>query len=130
MGMKMVSIYDTRTYFESPKEKTTGYIMAADQCPSNIEKAVWVKFFNKETACLHGVEYYTMKFKMPLVFFNVQKVKRSFYTLEIKEIKYNPEEYIPGLVTSTYMKMLEEIVDTKPEFWLWSHKRWKHVKED
>lgn len=128
MGMNMVSIYDTRTSFESQKEKPTGYIMAADQCPSNVEKAVWINFFKRETACLHGVEYYTMKYKMPIVFFDVRKIRRGYYTLKIKKIEYNSEQYKAGLVTSSYMKMLEEIIKEKPEYWLWSHRRWKHAK--
>lgn len=128
MGMKMVSIYDTKTSFESQNTTTTGFIMAADQCPSNIEKAVWVRFFNNDTACLHGAEYYAMKYNIPILFFDVKKLKRNYYTLEVKEINYNIESYIPGTVTSAYMKLLEENIKNQPEYWLWSHKRWKHTR--
>ena len=29
-------------------------------------------------------------------------------------------------ITKAYNLELETIIKTKPEFWIWSHKRWKH----
>ncbi|MBI5218922.1 MAG: lysophospholipid acyltransferase family protein [Bacteroidia bacterium] len=127
-GMKMVSIYDTKKSFELVTENPTGFIMAADQCPSNIEKAIWVRFLDKDTACLHGAEYYTKKYNMPVLFFDVQKRKRGNYILTIKEVYKDPVNAQNGEVTAAYMKLLEQSIRERPEYWLWSHKRWKHSR--
>lgn len=127
-GMKMVSIYDTKKSFEENSNTFSAYIMAADQCPTNMEKAIWVDFFNRQTACLHGAEYYAHKLQMPIFYFDVKKTRRGFYTLTITKIS-DPESGLkPGELTSKYMKMLEQNIIAEPAFWLWSHKRWKNKR--
>lgn len=127
-NMTLVSIYETRKSFESVKSMPSAYIMAGDQNPPNKEKAIWVNFMGIETACLHGSEYYAGKYNMPVVFFDVRKPKRGFYTLEIKIISENPFAEKENAITEKYMKTLENIIKEKPEYWLWSHKRWKYSR--
>lgn len=129
LKMNLVSIYDTRQSFESVKQKPTAYIMANDQNPSNKVKAIWVDFFGIDTACLHGAEYYAKKYNMPVIFFDVRKPKRGYYTLEIKLISDNPATEAADAITIRYMKILEEVIKEKPEYWLWSHKRWKNFRD-
>ena len=31
---------------------------------------------------------------------------------------------------ATYFRMLEESIRKAPEFWLWSHNRWKRTREE
>jgi KDO2-lipid IV(A) lauroyltransferase len=33
-------------------------------------------------------------------------------------------------ITKAHVKYLEEVIRLQPEFWLWSHKRWKYKPED
>jgi KDO2-lipid IV(A) lauroyltransferase len=127
-GMEMVSIFETRAYFEKKKEKPVVYIMAADQRESNVEKAAWINFLGQDTACLLGPEKYAKYNNLPIVFFDVQRTKRGYYTLEIKKLCDTPLDTAPGEITTIYMKMLEDIIRVKPENWLWSHKRWRDKK--
>lgn len=127
-GMKLVSIFDTRAYFEEKKEKPVVYIMAADQSPSNITKAHWVKFLGRDTACLHGPESYAKFNNLPVIFFDVVRVKRGFYEMTIKKVTDEPQNCNPGEITQKYMDLLSEAIHKKPENWLWSHKRWKHKR--
>ncbi len=127
-GMFLVPLYETRKSFEEAKDDPALIIMAADQSPVSLKKTVWVDFFNRDTPCNYGPEYYSIKYNTPLVYFDVQRVKRGYYTLTIKEIMENPEGAKPGEVTGLYMQTLEKIITEKPEHWLWSHKRWKHKR--
>lgn len=127
-GMKLVSIFDTRTYFEEKKEKPVVYIMAADQNPSNVEKAYWVDFLKRDTACLHGPENYAKYNNLPVIFFDVVRVKKGYYEMEIKKVTDNPQETKPGEITQKYMDLLAKAIYRTPENWLWSHKRWKHKR--
>ncbi len=124
-GMKMLSIYDTRASFEEKKETPIAYIMAADQSPSNTKKAYWLDFLNQDTACLHGPENYSRMLNMPVVYFNVKKVKRGYYTLEVINIESEPATTAESEITQRYMQTLEKSIKQQPQYWLWSHKRWK-----
>jgi len=125
-GMKLVSIYDTLAYFQSKKEKPVIYIMAADQFPGDqIGKAIWLEFLGRDTPCLHGPESYARFNNFPVVFFDLKRVKRGYYEMEIKKLVDHPKETQPGDITKKYMQTLELAILAKPQDWLWSHKRWK-----
>jgi KDO2-lipid IV(A) lauroyltransferase len=129
-GMYLVPMYETRLTFEEAKDNPALIIMAADQSPLNLKKTVWVNFFNQDTPCNYGPEYYSVHYNLPLVYFDVQKVKKGYYTLTIREMMENPSGTEPGEVTGLYMRTLENIITEKPEYWLWSHKRWKHKRKN
>ena len=46
----------------------------------------------------------------------------------IETYKINPKKTIKGEITSLYLRKIEEKITQKPEFWLWTHRRWKHKK--
>ncbi|HRW22302.1 MAG TPA: lysophospholipid acyltransferase family protein, partial [Bacteroidales bacterium] len=103
-----------------------GVIMAADQSPSNIERSIWINFLNRKTACLHGPEAYSKKTGMPLLYFSINKTKRGCYSVTIESLIDDPINEKPEEITKKYMQRLEQDIINKPQFWLWSHRRWKH----
>jgi len=105
-----------------------GYIMAADQSPSNIDDCYWVNFLNRETAWLHGPEKYARKYNMPVFYVDIRKIKRGFYELELVLLTDKPALMPDGKITRMYALELEKSILNEPAFWLWSHKRWKHSK--
>ncbi len=126
--MELVPITDTRAYFEKEKEKPVMYIMAADQNPGDVKKAHWVDFLGRDTACLHGPENYAKFNNLPVVFFDLTRIKRGYYKMEIKKLVDKPLETEPGEITQKYMSALAKAIYKAPENWLWSHKRWKHKR--
>ncbi|RLD37247.1 MAG: hypothetical protein DRI89_15360 [Bacteroidetes bacterium] len=124
-GAFLGSIYKTAEIFEARKNEITGYVMASDQSPSNVKKSIWVDFLGRDTAFLHGPEMYARKYNTPVVFVDIQRVKRGFYTMDLTVISDQSKETKPGEITTTYAKLLEAVIQKKPENWLWSHKRWK-----
>ncbi len=122
---KMQSIFTTGRAFVN-HNKPYSVVMLSDQTPSNLKKAFWTEFLNQQTPCLHGLELYAKKFKLPVIYFNINKVKRGFYQIDLQVITDNPIEEVRGQITKKYMNILEKIIIEKPEYWLWSHKRWKH----
>lgn len=123
--MEMASIYDSRSIFRLYQDKPKAYFMVGDQSPGRQKKAVWVKFLNQETACIRGIEGYSRLFGLPVFLANVQRIKRGFYTITLELLCESPGQTSEGEITSLYMHKLESIIQTKPEDWLWSHKRWK-----
>lgn len=128
-GMKMVAVQETKSIFEKQPEKPVAIIMAADQSPSNLERAIWTNFLNRETPCLHGPEAYAHKTGLPVLYLKISKLRRGYYSLEFETLIDMPSDYSPGEITKLYFERLERDIFEQPEYWLWSHRRWKYTKE-
>jgi len=104
----------------------SGFI--ADQTPPPDEKAFWTTFLNQDTGFYRGAEKVAVKYDMPVVFINIAKVRRGYYRLDCSLITENPRQEAPDQIMSKYAAMLEDVIRAKPEYWLWSHRRWKHKR--
>ena len=124
-GTTLASIYETALVFERNAPIASVYIMAADQSPSTPEKSYWLQFFGRETAFLHGPEKYARMHNYPVVYVDVQRVKRGYYNVEAVILADDPASLPEGEVTRRYAGKLEEVIRKNPGSWLWSHKRWK-----
>ena len=124
-GTTLASIYETSLVFENNAPIPSVYIMAADQSPSNASKSYWVHFLGRPTAFLHGPEKYARKYNYPVVYVDITRVKRGYYTVEAILLSDNPATLPDGELTRLYAAKLEEAINRSPGNWLWSHKRWK-----
>jgi len=127
-NMELLSIYEVHRVQRNLDQKPKAYFMVADQSPSNSEKAVWLKFLNQETACFRGIENYSRLFNMPVFYLDVQRVKRGYYTVKMDSICKSPKKTLKDEITILYMNKLESVITQRPEYWLWSHRRWKIEK--
>ncbi len=125
---EMVSIRQTYSIFEANKNETKSYILVADQSPGNIKNSYWLKFLNQDTACIHGPEKYAGMYHYPVLYVDIQRVKRGYYTMSLELLAEDVNSLEPGQLTAMFMKKLEENIIRRPEYWLWSHRRWKHSK--
>ncbi|MFO7880111.1 MAG: lysophospholipid acyltransferase family protein [Bacteroidales bacterium] len=124
-GMQLVPVQETKEAFKKGGAKALGFIMAADQTPSNMKKCHWLKFLNQDTPCIHGPEAYARKLDLPLIFVDVRKRQRGRYEIYLEEIPFDPAAEKTGMLTCKYMKKLESVLEQEPAYWLWSHRRWK-----
>lgn len=129
-GALLKSINKTSETFSFFKDQTCMFALVADQSPSNLKEAYWVNFMNQDTPCLHGPEKHARINNYPVVFFNIQRVKRGYYEITVEKLTEDPSKLKEGEITELYMKKLEQILKKKPENWLWSHKRWKKKRSD
>jgi len=125
-GMLLESISRTTHTFRRLKNMPSIFIMVADQSPMNLKLAYWVPFLNHDTAVMHGTEKHAMSNNYPVFFADVQKIKRGYYTARLEILVEDPSKTEPGDITAKFMKRLEQQIMEKPEYWLWSHRRWKH----
>ncbi len=104
--------------------------MISDQSPARSKVQYFTQFLNQDTAVHLGVEKMAIKTNSTVVFFRLDKPKRGYYKLTFETLVENPRDTEEYEITKLHTKRLEELIKEKPEFWLWSHKRWKHKKED
>ena len=122
---KLASITKTSETFKTDWGEPAAFYMVADQSPSSVRLAYWVNFLNQDTAVLHGPEKYARVHNFPVVFTIVTRVKRGYYTVEFKMLETEPNQTKTGEITTRFMKILEEVIIKHPEYYLWSHRRWK-----
>lgn len=104
--------------------------LIADQTPGWPEIQNWTMFLGRWTPFFMGTEKMALKFHMPVFFLDVRKVRRGYYEARF-DLLYDGDEVVPeGEITRRYAERLEQMIRTRPELWMWSHRRWKHKRED
>jgi KDO2-lipid IV(A) lauroyltransferase len=103
-------------------------VFISDQIPARDDIRYWTTFLNQDTAVFTGAGKIAAKYDMAVVFFHIQKVSRGHYNLDIELLHDHTAGLSEDLITETHVRRLEEIIREKPEYWIWSHRRWKHKK--
>ena len=73
-----------------------------------------------------GAEMLAKKYNMNVIFLKVKKVKRGFYEASFEILSENTLEVPNYEITDKFMKLVEQQIYESPEYYLWTHKRWKH----
>jgi Kdo2-lipid IVA lauroyltransferase/acyltransferase len=100
----------------------------ADQIPVRDEIKYWTNFLNQDTPVYLGAEKIASKYDMAIVFFNIQKISRGYYHLNIELLFEHTKGLPEHLITDIHVRRLEEIIRENPQYWIWSHRRWKHKR--
>ena len=110
------------------KSSATAFLM--DQTPRKHEIQYWTTFLNQETAILTGTEKISRKLDAAVIFCNVRKLKRGYNRLEFTLIAEHAKDTAPFEITEKATRLIEAMIVECPEYWLWTHKRWKHKREE
>ncbi|NNC95994.1 MAG: lysophospholipid acyltransferase family protein [Chitinophagales bacterium] len=131
LGTQIWNANNVREKFKEQTENGEPFccLILADQSVHNVERSFWMKFLNQDTPVLYGLEKLARKYNLPVVYYSCKKVKRGIYESKLELITENPTEEGDGDIVFRYNKMLERDINAAPEYWLWSHKRWKHSKK-
>ncbi len=109
--------------------KRSIYAFLSDQTPAGGDIKYWTTFLKQDTPVFLGAEKIALKYNMAVVFFNIHKIKRGYYNLDIELLFEHTKDLTEYTVTNAHVRRLEEIIIDKPEYWIWSHRRWKHKKQ-
>jgi KDO2-lipid IV(A) lauroyltransferase len=102
------------------------YGLASDQSPKMDRIFHWKDFMGIEVPVHTGAEMLAKKYDLSVLFIKVKKVKRGYYEATIVPICDNPKEYPDFEITDIYLKEVEKQILEAPEYYLWTHKRWKY----
>ena len=128
-----IPVEKNQIFRESLKKRNIPHIvaLAADQSPPlNNEHVIWIKFLNQETAFYSGMVRLSKSFNWPIVYLEMQRIKRGFYEIEIKDVYIPSENNRTDKIMETYVELVETSINKSPHCWLWSHNRWKRKKKD
>ena len=66
------------------------------------------------------------RFDLVVINYVTKKVKRGYYETEFQLITETPKDFKDYQITDLYTDLTEKNILRQPEFYLWSHKRFKH----
>lgn len=100
----------------------TGFI--ADQRPLGKNLHNWTEFLGIDSAYMVGGETIGNKIGCRFVYLDVEKLSRGHYRLTFKPLQPLSDGE-PEPLTRAYLKSLEKTIRRAPQYWLWSHNRWR-----
>jgi Kdo2-lipid IVA lauroyltransferase/acyltransferase len=124
-GSVLIDNKEIMSFFRKKDQNPSLIFFVADQSPRWKSKLHWTTFLNQQTAVVTGPERYAQTFDLPVVFGEVRKLKRGHYEVEFHLLEEFPKQTQEGEITEKHVRKLEEIIQKRPELWLWTHKRWK-----
>jgi KDO2-lipid IV(A) lauroyltransferase len=99
---------------------------ASDQSPKVESAFHWQKFMGIEVPVHTGAEMLSKKYDMNIIFLKVKKVNRGYYEASFEILSENVNEVPNYEITDKFLKLVEQQIYEAPEYYLWTHKRWKH----
>lgn len=104
------------------------YGMLVDQSPKLHKAYHWTNFFGVEVPVITGTEMLSKKYDYAVMYIETRKIKRGFYETKMEILSENPREEPDFDITDRFMKKLEAQIKKQPEYYFWSHKRFKHMR--
>ena len=125
----------TRNFYpEILKNKKEGVIQAygflSDQSPKLNNAKFWNDFMGIRVPVIIGPETIAKKMNYPVFYFHTEQVKRGVYRSTFLLLEEDPKSAETYSITKKYIKSLEDQIQKQPEFYFWTHKRFKHVGKE
>lgn len=105
-----------------------GYV--SDQSPKWENIHLWLPFLNHDTPVFTGGERIMRKMNDAIFYVEMKRLKRGYYTCTYHLITKEPNSLPEHEITRIFFQMLEKTVQNDPQYYLWSHNRWKRTHEE
>lgn len=110
------------------KKLSSVYGMLVDQAPKPGKTYHWSDFFGVKVPVITGTEMLAKKYDYAVMYIETTKVKRGFYETKMEILSENPRDVPDFGITDLFMKKLEAKIIKEPEYYFWTHKRFKYMK--
>ncbi len=102
------------------------YGFASDQSPKKNAAYHWAPFMGHVVPVHTGAEMLAKRFDMNVIFLRTKKIKRGYYEASF-EVLSDDVKSVPNYeITDRFLQLVEQQILEAPEYYLWTHKRWKY----
>ena len=129
-GMKLISRYNALNDIRDLEKSGSNYMYGfmADQSPQIRKINYWTEFLGVEVPAFTGAERMAKELNIPVVFAKMSKLSRGKYEMRLELIAENPNEFKDFEITEKYLRLVEKQIHEKPDYYFWTHNRFKHRK--
>lgn len=124
----LIHIHETAKVIKANEDKNIKgvYGFASDQSPQLRKKNHWDKFMGIEVPIYTGAEQLAKHFDMNVIYLQVVKVKRGYYQATFEVLTKDVTNIKNYDLMRMYLDKVEAQIQQQPEYYLWTHRRWKH----
>ncbi|WP_406683638.1 lysophospholipid acyltransferase family protein [Seonamhaeicola sp. MEBiC1930] len=125
---QLISTKETISAITNSESENVKSITAfiSDQSPRVTKDVYWQSFMGVTVPCYTGAERLAKKLDLNIAYLKIDKIKRGHYRGEIVTLVENPKAYNDFEITDLFLKEVEKQIYHAPEYYFWTHKRWKH----
>lgn len=125
----MIENKQAKTAFAALKGQPSSVLFLGDQSPKGDAKDYWTDFLHRDTCWYTGIEKLARRYDLGVVYFEMSREQRGHYNVTYHLIAEDPKQCEEGFILEQYVRHVERFIQTHPDNWLWSHRRWKHTRE-
>ena len=124
-NVSVVIMEEIKQLYSTSHNKPVAVVFIADQVPFNLTRNHDVSFLGKNIQFHKGAAIYACAKNTPVYSYDIHRVARGQYEVELTQICLSPKEITPQELTQKYVTNLETLIQKSPSSWLWSHRRFK-----
>ncbi|KAA6332428.1 Lipid A biosynthesis lauroyltransferase, partial [termite gut metagenome] len=102
----------------------------SDQAPLWNSIHYWTNFLNHDTPVFTGTERIAKQTNLVVYYADITRPKRGYYVCEFRKLTDSLADFSDYEITEMYMRELEKTIIKEPQYWLWTHNRWKRTREE
>lgn len=127
-GTTLIQTNESRKIIAEKSQANETFVLgiASDQSPQIHRARHWSDFMGIKVPIHVGGEELCKKHGLVPIFLEVEKIKRGHYAGSFRVLAENPKEVPNYEISEAFIVELEKAIRKAPEFYLWTHKRWKH----
>ena len=125
---QLISTRESRKILKDAKESKQLLMVGiiSDQSPMVIKAKYWTDFMGIVVPVHVGGEEICKANDIIPVYLKTRKIGRGYYEGTVKVLSENPSEVEDYKITDAFLRETEKSIREAPEYYFWTHKRWKH----
>jgi KDO2-lipid IV(A) lauroyltransferase len=125
---QLISTRESRKILKYAKESKQLLMVGiiSDQSPMVIKAKYWTDFMGIVVPVHVGGEEICKANDIIPVYLKTRKIGRGYYQGTVKVLSENPSEVEDYKITDAFLRETEKSIREAPEYYFWTHKRWKH----
>lgn len=129
-GANLIAMKNVMRAMVKYKDEVIVSAFVGDQTPVKHEATYFTTFLNQPTAFFLGIEKLAKLTNPVVIFCDVRRPKRGHYSFNLIPLTEDAKATGEYEITKAYVRCLETMIKREPQYWLWSHRRWKFKPED
>ncbi|WP_108868198.1 lysophospholipid acyltransferase family protein [Aquimarina aquimarini] len=128
-GSRLVSSKEAMKTISMENQSKKGlrmYALISDQSPKIYNATFWADFMGIKVPVFLGGEVLSKRLDLNVYYLKVEKVKRGYYEASLVTLTEDSKNCDDYSIVQSYLRALESQIYNNPQYYLWSHKRWKH----
>ena len=131
-GSQLISTSEIRQLIGKhiKEQRPSIFGMLSDQSPMAIKADYWRTFMGIQVPVHTGAEKLARHWNIPIVYLEVEKTGRGRYVAHFETLVSDSKNTNRFEITDCYIDRVEKSIRIQPEYYLWTHKRFKHRHKD